>query len=76
MQYKTILIDQYQFINRKQSMVMNQIYENEINQMAAEGWKLLGIHTVSVSRRTGCAKMMMFQFRERITADVLVFFKD
>ena len=76
MQYKTILIDQYQFVNRKQSMIMDQVYEEKINQMTAAGWKLLGIHTVSVSRRTGCAKMMTFQFKEQITVDILVFFKD
>lgn len=76
MQYKTIVIDQYQFINRKQSMKMELVYEKEINQMAVNGWKLLGIHTVSVSRRTSCWKMMTFQFREQITVDVLVFFRE
>lgn len=76
MQYKTIQISHGQFTKKKQDGLICETYEKEINEMAAQGWKLLGIHNVSVNRDAGCISAMFGTSTHFISVDVLVFFKE
>ncbi len=76
MQYKTIQIEHYVLVKRKESFKLNQQYERVINAEAASGWKLLGIHSLPIKRRTGCLQMLCLNFFEVVHMDILIFFKD
>ncbi len=78
MQYKTIQVDHYRFTHKNQTMSIADVYENEINTMSSQGWKLLGIHTVDVNRdATGCWDAFWGKSKtSHIVVDVLVFFRD
>lgn len=76
MQYKTIQVEHFMGMSRKDVPLLSQKYEAIINHQASEGWKLLGIHTLPVTRRAGCMKMCMGIFTENFQMDILIFFKE
>lgn len=60
--------------------MLNSEYEQIINQQAAEGWKLLGIHPIDICRNIGRGQWLICGFifgtHNHFQADVLIFFKD
>lgn len=76
MQYKTVTVEHYLRIPRKNCAVLGDKYQNIINECAADGWKLLGIHTLPIVEKAGCVKKIMGGADEAYNIDVLIFFKD
>lgn len=54
MQYKTVTIEHSRRIKENAVPELNSEYEQLINQQAADGWRLLGIHPIEIKRRIGC----------------------
>ncbi|WP_024860518.1 DUF4177 domain-containing protein [Ruminococcus flavefaciens] len=80
MQYKTITIEHPCRLKNHVAQELNAEYEQVINQQAAEGWKLLGIHPINIRRRLGCAQYLLWGViwgrHNYFQADVIIFFKD
>lgn len=83
MQYKTITISTK--VNQKRKTVKDPTllgteYEKIINEQAAEGWKLVGIHPINTKTHIGCLKFMLvgiiFGIYDHYQTDVFVFYKD
>ena len=56
MQYKTITFDNSaEIVKEKEIQQLAERYQDVMNQMAKEGWKLLGIHTIPYCKPAGCA---------------------
>ena len=65
MQYKTVTVEHYLRIPKKNCAVLGDKYQNIINECAADGWKLLGIHTLPIVEKAGCVKISHF-FHNRL----------
>ena len=80
MQYKTVTIEHPCRLKNNITSDLNNEYETIINQMASEGWKLLGIHPINIRRRLGCVQYLIWGFiwgrHNYFQADVIIFFKD
>lgn len=80
MQYKTVTIEHSRRIKENAVPELNSEYEQLINQQAADGWKLLGIHPIEIKRRIGCLQWcicgFIFGVHNYYQADVLIFFRD
>lgn len=78
MQYKTITFDNSaEIVKEKEIQQLAERYQDVMNQMAKEGWKLLGIHTIPYCKPAGCADVIFKQKRYwHQNCDVLIFFRD
>lgn len=76
MQYKTVTIEHFVSHERKESFTIGSKYEKVINQEAANGWKLLGIHPVPIERPTRCSYWFLGRFSEKFEMDILIFFRE
>lgn len=80
MQYKTVTIEHNKKMKKDSAPMLNSEYEQIINQQAAEGWKLLGIHPIDIRRPIGCVQWLICGFifgtHNHFQADVLIFFRD
>lgn len=83
MQYKTITISTK--VNQKRKDVKDPTlrgteYERIINEQAAEGWKLIGIHPINTKTHIGCMKFLLcgflFGIYDHYQTDVFVFYKE
>lgn len=85
MQYMTQVIQHNVCLTHHQGKVLpgqlNMEYTNIINQYAAQGWKLLGIHPMTTQIDAGClAKVFRLMFLHKpyddVQVDVLIFFHE
>ncbi len=80
MQYKTITIEHPKRMKKNIAPEINNEYETIINQQAAEGWKLLGIHPIEIRRKITCGQWCCCGFlwgsNNFFQADILIFFMD
>lgn len=80
MQYKTVTLEHPKKLKKDIAPELNSEYEQVINQQAAAGWKLLGIHPIEIRRKIGCMQWCFGGFvwgsHNFFQADVLIFFKD
>lgn len=77
MQYKTVTFDNPATIVTKDIDQLTSKYQDVMNQMSKEGWKLLGIHTIPYLEPAGCFDVIFKQTRYyHHNCDVLIFFRD
>lgn len=80
MQYKTVTLEHPKKLKKDIAPELNSEYERIINQQAADGWKLLGIHPIEIRRKIGCMQWFIGGFiwgsHNFFQVDVLIFFKD
>ena len=80
MQYKTVTIEHPCRLKKNVAPELNAEYEQVINEQAADGWKLLGIHPINIRRRLGFGQYILWGMiwgrHNYFQADVLIFFKD
>lgn len=75
MQYKTVTVEHKRHQKRKKQLTIGAEYQDLINQHASEGWNLLGIHPIGISRHYGCCGML-FNPGDPYQYDVLIFFRE
>lgn len=85
MQYTTYVLQHNtcltHFAGNKLPNQLSTEYNNIINQYAAQGWKLLGVHPMTTKIEVGCiAKLFRLMFLQRtydeVQVDVLIFFHE
>lgn len=81
MQYKTVTVEHKTRCKRKEQLPIGEEYQEIINQHAAQGWILLGIHPIQLRRSLGCWKAMFSNWfavaaGEPHQADILIFFRE
>ena len=82
MQYKTVTIEHPKKLKNNVASELNNEYEQTINNLAKQGWKLLGIHPIEIRRRKGCMEVFFSLWgvlggtNNYYQADILIFFKD
>ena len=85
MQYRTITVEHSMALRPNGKAALNEEYQNILNEQAAQGWKLLGIHSIEVRRKIGCVGriwnwwLMIWgesMVNEFYQDDILVFFKE
>ncbi len=82
MQYKTVTIEHPRKLKNNITKELNSEYEQVINSLASQGWKLLGVHPIEIRRRKGCMEVIFSLWGifggtdNYYQADVLIFFKD
>ena len=82
MQYKTVTIEHSRKLRNNITSELNDEYEQIINNLAKQGWKLLGIHPVGIQRKKGCLEVIFSLWgifggtNNYYQADILIFFKD
>ena len=76
MQYKTVRIDNSQFTSHGRESQIGTYHEQIINKEAMEGWKLLGIHNITMKVSNGCIKACLGKPSRLINVDILIFFRE
>lgn len=85
MQYTTYVLSHKTCLThsagKKLPNVLNTEYNNIVNQYAAQGWKLLGVHPMKTEIDVGCMeKFFRLCFLNRtydeVQVDVLIFFHE
>lgn len=70
MQYKTVTVKHKDAYKKKELLSAGDKYQNIINQHAACGWILLGIHTMPLMQ-----KVLVF-WAKHSQVDILIFFRE
>lgn len=70
MQYKTVTVKHKDEYKKKELISAGDNYQNIINQHAACGWVLLGIHAMPLMQKT-----FVF-FKKHSQVDILIFFRE
>lgn len=79
MQYKTVTINSSLLAGKKEGAInaANERYAAIINQEAAQGWRLLGIHPVTVYQKKGCLSTLLpGPDTDTYQADIFIFFRE
>lgn len=76
MEYKSESIIHNKICKKNSSKKVEEQYTRIINENAANGWKLLGIHTVDIHERAGCISMCFGIFWVYYALDILIFFRE
>ena len=80
MQYKTITIERSKELKKGCASDIDAQCQQILNEQTAQGWKLLGIHTIEVKRKKGCLKIWwdgpVYGGYHEFQEDVLVFFRE
>lgn len=85
MQYKTIPVEHDTSLKNsgitRLSAEINSEYQSIINHQAEQGWKLLGIHPISIRKERGCLVryfrlLFLKPLSDEVQVDVLVFFHE